>query len=118
VPYNCDQIVYSSCFMDFLCFLPSYYVKIEPWHIRDTIKPFLWEVWGANKRLQEMMAQMVKEQGGTVRAMSHGYCIKNLAMIGQAGMFALQFGGTTPLENSRCTQRYRTDQVGELWGLP
>jgi tRNA A37 threonylcarbamoyltransferase TsaD len=36
---------------------------------------------GCNKRLQEMMDQMVKERGGTVCAMDHRYCIDNGAMV-------------------------------------
>jgi N6-L-threonylcarbamoyladenine synthase len=73
---------------------------------------------GCNKRLQEMMAQMVKERGGSVSAMDHRYCIDNGAMIAQAGIFALQFGETTSLEDSWCTQRYRTDQVRTTWRAP
>jgi N6-L-threonylcarbamoyladenine synthase len=73
---------------------------------------------GCNKRLQEMMAQMVKERGGMVSAMDHRYCIDNGAMIAQAGIFALQFGETTNIEDSWCTQRYRTDQVQAIWRAP
>lgn len=73
---------------------------------------------GCNKRLQEMMAQMVQERGGTVSAMDHRYCIDNGAMIAQAGIFALQFGEITSLEDSWCTQRYRTDQVRTIWRAP
>lgn len=73
---------------------------------------------GCNKRLQEMMSQMVKERGGTVSAMDHRYCIDNGAMIAQAGIFALQFGETTPLQDSWCTQRFRTDQVQAIWRAP
>jgi N6-L-threonylcarbamoyladenine synthase len=73
---------------------------------------------GCNKRLQEMMGQMVKERGGTVSAMDHRYCIDNGAMIAQAGIFALQFGEVTPIEDSWCTQRYRTDQVQAIWRSP
>lgn len=36
---------------------------------------------GCNKRLQEMMAQMVEERGGSVCAMDHRYCIDNGAMV-------------------------------------
>ena len=73
---------------------------------------------GCNKRLQEMMKQMVDERGGTVCAMDHRYCIDNGAMIGQAGIFALQFGQITSMEDSWCTQRYRTDQVQAVWRAP
>lgn len=40
---------------------------------------------GCNKRLQQMMEDMVKDRGGTLCAMDHRYCIDNGAMIAQAG---------------------------------
>ena len=70
---------------------------------------------GCNKRLQKMMADMVQERGGTLCAMDARYCIDNGAMIAQAGIFALQFGQQTKLEDSWCTQRYRTDAVKTIW---
>ena len=73
---------------------------------------------GCNKRLQEMMLQMVGERGGGVSSMDHRYCIDNGAMIAQAGIFALQFGEKTSLEDSWCTQRYRTDMVQAIWRAP
>jgi N6-L-threonylcarbamoyladenine synthase len=36
-------------------------------------------------------------------------------MIAQAGIFALQYGETTPIEDTWCTQRFRTDQVKTIW---
>jgi N6-L-threonylcarbamoyladenine synthase len=73
---------------------------------------------GCNKRLQEMMAAMVQERGGSLCAMDHRYCIDNGAMIAQAGIFALQYGETTPIEDTWCTQRFRTDQVKTIWRAP
>jgi len=73
---------------------------------------------GCNKRLQEMMRQMVEERGGGVSSMDHRYCIDNGAMIAQAGIFALQFGEKTSMEDSWCTQRYRTDMVQAIWRAP
>ena len=73
---------------------------------------------GCNKRLQQMMSQMVTARGGTLCAMDHRYCIDNGAMIAQAGIFALQHGITTPLHDTWCTQRFRTDQVRTLWRPP
>ena len=64
------------------------------------------------------MRQMVEERGGGVSAMDHRYCIDNGAMIAQAGIFALQFGLTTPIKDSWCTQRYRTDQMKAIWRAP
>ena len=70
-----------------------------------------------NVRLQEMMQLMVQDRTGKgkVCAMDHRYCIDNGAMIAQAGILALQHGVTTPLEDSWCTQRYRTDQAPVPW---
>jgi N6-L-threonylcarbamoyladenine synthase len=73
---------------------------------------------GCNKRLQEMMGQMVLERGGALCAMDHRYCIDNGAMIAQAGIFEMQHGEITKLEDSWCTQRYRTDQVLAIWRAP
>jgi N6-L-threonylcarbamoyladenine synthase len=41
---------------------------------------------GCNVRLQEMMAIMAKERGGSVCAMDDRYCIDNGAMIAYAGL--------------------------------
>ena len=71
-----------------------------------------------NKRLQEMMGIMASERGGSVCAMDHRYCIDNGAMIAQAGIFALQYGETTKLEDSWVTQRFRTDQQKAIWRAP
>jgi N6-L-threonylcarbamoyladenine synthase len=81
---------------------------------------------GCNKRLQEMMAAMVrdrtneheKREAGKLCAMDHRYCIDNGAMIAQAGILAFQFGATTNLEDSWCTQRYRTDSAKIIWRAP
>ena len=73
---------------------------------------------GCNKRLQSMMRQMVEERGGSVSAMDHRYCIDNGAMIAHAGLLELQFGSITSLEDSWCTQRFRTDQVRAIWRAP
>lgn len=70
---------------------------------------------GCNKRLQDMMAMMVRDRGGTLCAMDHRYCIDNGAMIAQAGIFAFQFGQVTPMEDTWVTQRYRTDQSKIVW---
>lgn len=71
---------------------------------------------GCNRRLQKMMADMVGERGGTLCAMDSRYCIDNGAMIAQAGIFGLQHGGEpTRMEDSWCTQRYRTDAVRTIW---
>eukprot|EP00521_Asterionellopsis_glacialis_P016315 CAMPEP_0195301334 /NCGR_PEP_ID=MMETSP0707-20130614/29103_1 /TAXON_ID=33640 /ORGANISM="Asterionellopsis glacialis, Strain CCMP134" /LENGTH=397 /DNA_ID=CAMNT_0040364243 /DNA_START=17 /DNA_END=1210 /DNA_ORIENTATION=+ len=73
---------------------------------------------GCNKRLQQMMADMVKERNGELCAMDHRYCIDNGAMIAQAGIFSLQHGITTDLKDTSCIQRFRTDQVQAVWRAP
>jgi N6-L-threonylcarbamoyladenine synthase len=71
---------------------------------------------GCNKRLQVMMQKMVEDrQKGTLCAIDHRYAIDNGAMIAQAGILALQFGKTTNMEDTWCTQRYRTDSDKIIW---
>eukprot|EP01040_Poterioochromonas_malhamensis_P008226 gene8226-8896_t len=70
---------------------------------------------GCNVRLQEMMELMMSARGGSLCAMDSRYCIDNGAMIAQAGIFSYQMGQLTPLEDSFCTQRYRTDAVDVIW---
>ena len=98
---------------------------------------------GCNKRLQEMMRTMMKERGGRTFGMDSRYCIDNGAMIAQAGILQWIKGssrprvdtcessksdgtinspdepwsvrGITPIEESTCTQRFRTDEVYIEW---
>jgi N6-L-threonylcarbamoyladenine synthase len=70
---------------------------------------------GCNVRLQEMMGRMVAERGGRLYATDDRYCIDNGAMIAWPGLLALRCGRTTPLEESTCTQRFRTDEVLVEW---
>lgn len=70
---------------------------------------------GCNERLQEMMKQMVEQRGGRVCAMDDRYCIDNGAMIAWTGMLMFKSGITTPMEDTWCTQRYRTDAPEVLW---
>ncbi|XP_025114809.1 probable tRNA N6-adenosine threonylcarbamoyltransferase [Pomacea canaliculata] len=70
---------------------------------------------GCNKRLQEMMEIMAKERGATLFATDERFCIDNGAMIAQAGWEMFRTGITTKLEDTTCTQRYRTDEVEVTW---
>ncbi|KAL8707835.1 MAG: hypothetical protein Q9220_007189 [cf. Caloplaca sp. 1 TL-2023] len=70
---------------------------------------------GCNERLQEMMGIMASERGGSVYATDERFCIDNGIMIAHAGLLAYQSGSTTSLEDSTCTQRYRTDEVLVRW---
>lgn len=62
---------------------------------------------GCNERLQEMMALMAAERGGSVFATDERFCIDNGIMIAHAGLLAYGTGFRTSLEESTCTQRFR-----------
>ncbi|KAJ5521307.1 hypothetical protein N7527_005422 [Penicillium freii] len=70
---------------------------------------------GSNERLQEMMGIMARDRGGSVYATDERFCIDNGIMIAQAGMLAYGTGFRTPLSESTCTQRFRTDEVFVKW---
>jgi N6-L-threonylcarbamoyladenine synthase len=70
---------------------------------------------GCNERLQEMMGQMAAERGGSVYATDERFCIDNGIMIAHAGLLAYREGFTTKMEESQCTQRFRTDEVFVKW---
>ena len=70
---------------------------------------------GSNERLQEMMGLMARDRGGTVFATDERFCIDNGIMIAHAGLLAYRMGFVTVLEESICTQRFRTDEVLVNW---
>lgn len=70
---------------------------------------------GCNERLQEMMGLMARDRGGSVFATDERFCIDNGIMIAHAGLLAYETGFRTPLEESTCTQRFRTDEVFVKW---
>jgi N6-L-threonylcarbamoyladenine synthase len=73
---------------------------------------------GCNVRLQEMMGAMCKERQATVCAIDERYCIDNGAMIAQAGYEMFNADKTRKgmtLEETTCSQRYRTDAVYVNW---
>ncbi|CAL4064832.1 unnamed protein product, partial [Meganyctiphanes norvegica] len=70
---------------------------------------------GCNLRLQEMMQIMCEERGAKLFATDERFCIDNGAMIAQAGYMMFKAGITTPIEDTWCTQRYRTDAVPVIW---
>ncbi|ORY71267.1 putative tRNA threonylcarbamoyladenosine biosynthesis protein KAE1 [Pseudomassariella vexata] len=70
---------------------------------------------GCNERLQEMMGSMAKDRGGSVYSTDERFCIDNGIMIALAGLLAYETGFRTPLEDSTCTQRFRTDEVHIKW---
>ena len=70
---------------------------------------------GCNERLQEMIALMAKNRGGSAFATDERFCIDNGIMIAHAGLLAYGTGHTTAFEDSTCTQRFRTDEVCVKW---
>ena len=65
--------------------------------------------------VQEMMGIMVSERGGRLYSTDDRYCIDNGAMIAWPGLLAFKQGQTTPLQETTCTQRFRTDEVMVTW---
>lgn len=70
---------------------------------------------GCNERLQDMMSIMARDRSGSVFATDERFCIDNGIMIAHAGLLAYRTGFATPLEESTCTQRFRTDEVLVEW---
>ncbi|RMZ81584.1 hypothetical protein DV737_g2517, partial [Chaetothyriales sp. CBS 132003] len=82
---------------------------------------------GCNERLQEMMGAMARERGGSVYATDERFCIDNGIMIAHAGLLDYRVrerekkagrGGVNDgigVDQSTCTQRYRTDDVWVRW---
>lgn len=70
---------------------------------------------GCNLRLQEMMGLMAKDRGGKVHGIDERYAIDNGIMIAQAGLLAYREGFRTKIEDSSCTQRFRTDEPIIAW---
>lgn len=70
---------------------------------------------GSNERLQEMMGIMARDRRGSVFATDERFCIDNGIMIAHAGLLAYRTGSTTSMEDSTCTQRFRTDKVLVKW---
>lgn len=71
---------------------------------------------GSNLRLQEMMALMVRDRkNGCVFATDERFCIDNGIMIAHAGLLAYRVGQTNDLDDTVCTQRFRTDEVLVEW---
>jgi tRNA A37 threonylcarbamoyltransferase TsaD len=57
----------------------------------------------------------VQERGGKLYATDDRYCIDNGAMIAWPGILAYRTGCTTALQDTTCTQRFRTDEVHVTW---
>lgn len=70
---------------------------------------------GCNLRLQQMMQTMAEERCAKVYATDDRYCVDNGAMIAYAGLLMFQSNQLTPLDQTFCTQRYRTDEVDVTW---
>lgn len=70
---------------------------------------------GCNERLQEMMGIMARDRAGYVYATDERFCIDNGVMIAQAGLMEYRMGDGCPIEESVCTQTFRTDEVFVRW---
>jgi N6-L-threonylcarbamoyladenine synthase len=70
---------------------------------------------GCNERLQEMMGIMAVARGGKVFGTDERFCIDNGIMIAHAGLLAYKTGVRGSIEESECTQRFRTDEVYVGW---
>ena len=57
----------------------------------------------------------VKQRGGRTFDMDYRYCIDNGAMIATAGLLHFMSGHRTEMEDTWCTQRFRTDEVEVTW---
>ena len=62
-----------------------------------------------------MMGLMVRDRGGSIFASDDRFCIDNGIMIAHAGLLAFRTGWRTALNDSVCTQRFRTDEVLVKW---
>lgn len=70
---------------------------------------------GCNRRLQEMMEDMVKQRGGTVHCTDERFCIDNGLMIAHTGLLMHKSGCSFFFEELKCQQRFRTDSVKVKW---
>lgn len=70
---------------------------------------------GSNERLQQMMGMMARDRGGSVFATDERFCIDNGIMIAHAGLLEYSTGVVTGMEDTTCTQRFRTDEVFVGW---
>lgn len=71
---------------------------------------------GSNIRLQQMMEIMVKDRGGHIYATDERFCIDNGIMIAHAGLLSYRMGDyVKDLNETICSQRFRTDEVWINW---
>lgn len=71
---------------------------------------------GSNERLQEMMKLMIQDRkNGKIYATDERFCIDNGIMIAHAGLLSYRTGQTIGIDQTVCTQRYRTDEVFVKW---
>lgn len=71
---------------------------------------------GCNVRLQEMLQQMAAEREGRAFCTDERFCIDNGAMVAWTASLMYEAGdATVSVENAKCTQRYRTDDVLVTW---
>lgn len=70
---------------------------------------------GCNERLQEMMGVMASDRNGSIYATDERFCIDNGIMIAHAGLLAYRVGCRNDLDDTVCSQKFRTDEVLVRW---
>lgn len=71
---------------------------------------------GSNQRLQEMMKLMIQDRkNGQIFATDERFCIDNGIMIAHAGLLSYRTGQVNEIQDTVCTQRFRTDEVFVKW---
>lgn len=70
---------------------------------------------GCNLRLQKMMEEMVLDRRGSIFATDERFCIDNGIMIAHAGLLEYRTGQKLELNDTVCTQKFRTDEVLVQW---
>ncbi|MDD1718405.1 MAG: bifunctional N(6)-L-threonylcarbamoyladenine synthase/serine/threonine protein kinase, partial [Methanoregulaceae archaeon] len=70
---------------------------------------------GANKRLQEMLAQMSNDRNAHFFVPETRFLGDNGAMIAYTGKLMLEYGCETPIASSQINPSFRSDQVTVTW---
>ncbi|MEM3045773.1 MAG: KEOPS complex N(6)-L-threonylcarbamoyladenine synthase Kae1 [Candidatus Bathyarchaeia archaeon] len=112
----------ADCSLEDLCFslqetALSMVAEVAERALAHTRKPSLVLTGGfaRNRRLQSMLASMVKEHDATLHVAPHEYAADNGAMIAWTGILAYNAGQVTPVERSHVRPRWRVDSVPIPW---
>ncbi len=112
----------GECSLEDLCFslqetALSMVTEVGERALAYTRKPSLVLTGGfaRNRRLQSMLASMVREHGATFHVSPHEYSTDNGAMIAWTGILAYHAGQVTAVGKSRVRPRWRVDDVPIDW---